>query len=161
MDSLAHTGATMVHGTAAVVLDDGATTYDTGAFTFSIEGKSYAKSAVTNGTSPTVDGNTGVAFTALAEDQGCMLLWSLDSGGTVKLSQGEIRALDPDSGDFLVAPNLPPVPADHCAFAYVVVQYTGSSTFTPGTSNWNASGVAKAVVNVSTLPSRVPRDATA
>lgn len=137
------------------------TVYDTTqTIDFAIEGRIYRKTAVTDGTTPTTDANTGAAFTALSEDEGCIFLWLLNASGTVSVAQGPVRALDADTGDFVVDPQLPAVPDARVPFAYQIVKYTGSSTWTFGTGNWNATGITDAIVNLASLPHRPPTDAT-
>jgi hypothetical protein len=66
------------------------TTYTTGAaFTAIIEGQAYTKAAVTNGTTPTTDGNSGLAFTAVPVGSACNFVFGVNSGGTVSVYQGK------------------------------------------------------------------------
>lgn len=137
------------------------TVYDTTVtIQFAIGGKmGTAKTAVTDGVTPTTDYNTGSAFTALAAETGTVFVWGLTSNGTVKLMQGSVTAVKggvtTTAGSFDVYPQFPTIPDDICPFAYTVVKTAPSaSAWTIGTSNWNASGVSVAHVNISQLPDR-------
>lgn len=131
------------------------TVYDTTVtIAFCVGGVAYTKTAVTDGATPTTDGNTGAAFTALAANQGCVFVWALNASGTVTLRQGSVEALDA-AGAFKVAPQFPPLPDSVTAFAYTVARAGSSaSAWTIGTSNWNATGLTIAHKNVMVLPAR-------
>lgn len=110
--------------------------------------------------SPTTDANTGVAFVALAVNQCCVLLWGINAAGAIQLCQGPIIStlvgVTTTVGGFLVDPQFPPVPDNFCPTAYTIVRTAPSaSAWTPGTSNWTASGVsATTFKNIFMLPSR-------
>lgn len=145
---LTATGAETVHDTTVAI-------------SYAIKGAMYSKAAVTDGTTPTTDVNTGVAFLALAADEACTFVWMLNAAGTIAVAQGPIVDVDGDTdlikGDL---PLFPPIPAGYCPFAYQKVQTAGtSSAWTFGASNWNATGVTDVIVNVATLPDR-PTTAT-
>lgn len=149
---------TLALSSGALNLDAAATTYDTTAtISFVIDGKFYSKTAVTNGTTPTTDGNTGLTFTVMTANQGCVIVWALNAAGTVIVTQGPVTALDSLSGLFSApdAPQFPFVPDTSCPFAYVVMKNgsTGSN-FTIGSSNWDATGMTTTVVNTACLPAR-------
>ena len=132
------------------------TTYTTGALTlqYAVGGKSYAKTTITTASAPVLDGVTGLAFPALAANQGRVWVFGVDKDGTVSLSQGSIEALD-TAGNFWRAPQFPILPDTSTAFGYVVAKNgsTGSA-FTVGTSNWSQTGMTVAVVDVLTMPQR-------
>lgn len=145
---LTATGAETVHDTTVTIA-------------FSIEGKAYTKTAITDGATPTTDAVTAAAFVALtgagssAGGQGCAFVWCLNSSGTVKVVQGPVTTLD-SSGNFVPgAPQFPGIPSDLTPFAYSISKHYGvSTTFTFGTDNWNKSGHTHAIQNVHTLPRR-------
>lgn len=142
---LTATGAETVHDTTVTI-------------TFSINGKMYTKTAITDGATPTTDYNTGTAFTGLVgtstTGQGCAFVWALTSGGTVKVMQGPVVSVDA-AGNFDLNPSFPPVPDDVTPFAYSLSKHYGqASTFTFGSSNWNTSGHTHAITNVAALPDR-------
>lgn len=144
---LTATGAETVHDTTVLL-------------NYCINGKAYTKSGTNaDQATPTTDYNTGVAFPGLdgvasGGGEGAVVVWAYNASGTVKCMMGAVGALD-SSGNFLVAPQFPLVPDDVCPFAYQVVKnYGQATTFTFGSSNWNASGASNAIVNVLTLPSR-------
>jgi hypothetical protein len=136
------------------------TVYDTTVtIQFAIAGKmGTAKTAVTDGATPTTDG-AGNALDTLTGTttggQGCTMVWCLTSAGAVRVFQGPVRSLDA-AGTFLHAPDFPEIDLNtYCPFAYQVLKHYGTaSTITFGSSNWNATGFSNAIVNVSQLPAR-------
>ena len=142
---LTATGAETVYDTTVVI-------------TYSVNGKGYTKAAVTNGATPTTDGNTGSAFTTLAASEGCSLTWALDASGTVTVYQGSVETLDSDN-NFVIAPSFAGLPDTVTAFAYQVLKNSSAgSTVTIGTSNWNATGFTNVIQDVLTMPNR-PQEA--
>lgn len=138
---LTATGAETVHDTTVTI-------------NYVINGKIATKTAITDGATPTTDYATGAAFVAMTASQGCVVVWGLISGGTVKCVQGPIYSLDA-SGNFLVAPQFPAIPDDMVPFAYQVLKAGSTAgTITFGSSNWNATGFTNAIVNVAVLPAR-------
>jgi hypothetical protein len=131
------------------------TVYDTTVtIVFAINGKLYTKTAITDGATPTTDGNTGAAFSTLAASRGCALLWCLNSSGTVSLRQGPVERLD-GANAFINAPQFPSYPDSVTPFAYSILKNGSTgSTFTIGSSNWNATGMTATHVNIATVPSR-------
>lgn len=148
---LTATGAETVHDTTVTI-------------NYVIDGKIATKTAITDGATPTTDYNTGAAFPALvggasvagAYGNGCVVVWGLISGGTVKCVMGPHQALDAN-GAFVTAPQFPPIPAGFCPFAYQVLKAGATASATAiifGTANWNATGFTNAIVNVAYLPTR-------
>lgn len=132
------------------------TVYDTTVtIQFCINGKmGTARTAVTDGATPTTDGD-GNALDTLTASKGCVIVWCVKIDGTVKIFQGPVRDLD-SSGAFKVAPDFPTIDLDtYCPFAYQVLKASSSAgTITFGSSNWNATGFTNVIQNVSTLPPR-------
>lgn len=116
--------------------------------------------AQTNTASPTLDATTGLAFNALQPNQTCALVWGLNAAGAIKLCQGSIigtlTGVTTTVGGLLNEPQFPAMPDDFCQIGYQIVRTAPSaSPWTPGTSNWTASGVTCSVAqNVHTMPSR-------
>jgi len=114
----------------------------------------------TNTASPTTDATTGAAFNALAPNKTCALVFGQNAAGAIKLAQGPIIDTFPGVtttvGAFKEAPQFPALPDDFMPLAYALVRTAPSaSAWTPGTSNWTASGVSVTTFkNVSTLPNR-------
>lgn len=134
-----------------------ATTYDTTvAIAFSINGKEYAKAAITSGVTPTTDGNSA-ALSTLAASRGCAILWCLNAAGTVGIFQGEVITLDAANAP-LTALVLPSVDlTTWCPFAYMTLKNGSTgSTFTIGSSNWNATGMTVLITNIGSMPNRPP-----
>ena len=155
--------------TSALLTAAGAeTVYDTTVtLNFIIDGKIYTLTAVTDGATPTTDLVTGKAFPALVggasvantPGQGAVAVWMVNAAGTVGVALGPIKALDMQ-GNFAngQAPDFPPIPEKYCPFAYQVLKAGATASATAiilGTANWNATGFTNAIVNVSTLPSRI------
>ena len=134
------------------------TVYDTtAAIVYTVDGKLYSKSAVTDGATPTTDGNTGDSFVAVGPDQISVFVWALNAAGTVSLYQGDVLDVDGDTDVAEVYPQFPSLPNTVTPFAYTVYQTTGASAaagLRPGTDNWNATGLTATHVNVSSLPLR-------
>lgn len=149
---------TMAFTSGALTGTGAETVYDTtAAIVYAIDGKLYSKSAVTDGATPTTDGNTGDAFTAVEPDKISVFVWALNASGTVKLYQGGIEDVDGDTDNAEVYPQFPHIPNDVCPFAYTIYQTDGTSAASglqPGTDNWNATGLTATHVNISTLPKR-------
>lgn len=134
------------------------TVYDTtAAIVYRIDGKLYSKSAVTDGATPTTDGNTGAAFTAVEPDKICVFVWALNASGTVSLYQGDIEDVDGTTDVAEVYPQFPSLPDTVCPFAYTIYQTAGTAAaagLRPGTDNWSATGLTATHVNISELPNR-------
>lgn len=123
---------------------------------YSIRGKAFAKSAVSNQASPTTDATTGAAFSPISANQGAVLVFSFDASGNVKVSQSVIQALDV-GGNFIVSPQFPAIPDTVCPFGYLVFKggATLSGTWTFGTNNLSSvTGATYTFVDVQSLPDR-------
>lgn len=122
---------------------------------YAINGKAYAKAAITATASPTTDINTGVAFLGLTASKGSVFVFALNAAGTVGVAQGSIDSLDA-SGAFINPPQFPRLPDTWTAFAYLVVKAgattVGSWIF--GVGLWDATGVTVAAQDVLMLPAR-------
>lgn len=137
-----------------------ATTYSTGsaAQLYCVNGKSYTKTQVSGGTTPTSDSSSSVSPNpgiALVANQGTVVVWTLNAAGTVAVYKGTVEALD-SAGNFTKAPSFPLLPDTVTAFAYTLHKAgsTTSGTWTFGTSNWNATGLTHTVVDINALPDR-------
>ena len=153
-------GMTGVYSRGALTATGAETVHDTTVtITYSIGGKMYIKTAITDGVTPTTDHNTAAAFKGLTgtttSGQACTFVWGLDSSGNVKVCQGPVATTDA-SGN-LEDPGLlfPAIKDDIAPFAYMVSKHYGAaSTWTFGSSNWNVSGFNNTIVNVAQLPDR-------
>lgn len=134
------------------------TVYDTTVtIVYTVDGVIKSKTAVTDGATPTTDGNTGAAFTAVGPDEVSVFVWALNGSGTVSLYQGSVEDVDGDTDVAKVYPQFPSIPDSVTPFAYTIYQTTGASSASglkPGTDNWNATGLTATHVNVSVLPQR-------
>ncbi len=145
--------------TTALLTTAGAeTVYDTTAtLIFSIDGVAYTLTAVTDGATPTTDGNTGLAFDPVYPDQACVLAWCINAAGTVSLIQSAISAVNGDT-DVIIEPiQFPNIPSDRVCFAYTLFQTAGTSSaagLLPGTANWNSTGLTATERNLLGQPSR-------
>lgn len=156
-------GLTMTFNSGALALDAGAATYSTtAAIAHCIRGQHYSKGTVTNGTFPTTDILTGAAFVALAADKATSLLWGLDEDQAVVVAQGNIIDVDPDT-DLLDGQGhlIPKLDSKlYCPFALTLHQRDGTgSLWTPGTSDWDATGLTDAIYNLATMLDRPPTKA--
>jgi hypothetical protein len=154
-------GLTHSYTNAGVAAGTTTTTTTTANTSASINGKwATAYASASNAATPTTDANSGAAFTAVTPGYGCALVYGVNAAGALKLAQGPQVLLIPGStsttsGTFNDAPQFPPLPDDFAPIAYVLVRTaTGSSAWTPGTSNWTATGVTATFVNVAALPDR-------
>lgn len=158
IDQRGFTG-TMMKATAAA----GTTTTlsTTGTTQYSIDGKAYSKSALSNSATPTTDINTGVAFLPLTASKGCKFVLGYDSSNTLRVAQGAIvdldGAADGANATFLVKAPFPQLPDDFAPFAYLETKVGASgSTWTFGASNLAGppSNVLHTFTDVTTLPAR-------
>lgn len=119
-----------------------------------------AVTALTNSAAPTTDIVTGSAFVALTDNQATVLVVGQEADGTVVMAQGSIEAtqvgVTTTAGDFILAPQFPNLPNDFMVWGYVLVRTAPSaSDYTPGTSDWDATGVtASQFVQCGVLPDR-------
>lgn len=128
----------------------------------SIAGKwATALGVQTNVATPTTDARTAAAFTALTDNQATVLVLGINLAGAIQMCQGGIEATEvgvtTTAGAFKRAPQFPTLPDDFCPLGYLLVRTAPSAAdFTPGTSNWTATGItASAVTEVDgLLPAR-------
>jgi len=159
LSSLSGTFATTKAGLTA-----GTTTTYTTANTvqFCVKGKAASKSAVTNGATPTTDGATGSAFSAIAAGYGSVFVFGFDVNGNIKVMQGSVEALDGSTtsgatAKFVRAPQFPAIPDTVCPFGYATVLVgSAGSAWTFGASNLAGppSNVGINFVDCLTLPER-------
>ncbi len=130
------------------------TVYDTTVtIAYCVNGKALTKTAVTDGTTPTTDGVTGVAPATLTANTARVAVWCLNASGTVSVVHGPNVAWDGTNADPM--PQFPSIPDTLTPFAYQVLKAGSTAgTITFGTSNWNATGFTNAIVNVMVLPDR-------
>lgn len=154
-DTLLNRGFTGFFTSGALTATGAETVHDTTVtLTGALDGKILTKTAITDGTTPTTDHNTGAAITLVA-NQARVVVWALNASGTVKCMAGPV--VTQSGGAYLNdAPQFPPIPSDVVPFAYQVIEAgsTTSGTWTFGSSNWNATGISSTIVNVSQLPTR-------
>lgn len=133
------------------------TTYTTAnAVNYAIGGVAYTKAAATNAATPTTDATTGAAFLPVSANQGSVFVFGYDAAGNLKVSQGQVQALDVQ-GNFLLSPQFPTIPDGVCPFGYLV--FKGGSTLASawvfGTGNLSGvSGATYSFKNLMTLPAR-------
>lgn len=131
------------------------TVFDTGAdINYSIGGKAYTKSAVTDGPTPTTDGDGG-ALSSITANSGCIMVWCLNGDGDFGVFQSEIEALNA-TGAFIKYPQFPYVDLNTwCPVAYQVLKADATaSAITFGVSNWSATGFTNTITDVHVLPRR-------
>lgn len=114
----------------------------------------------TNTATPTTDAVTGLAFTALTDNQATVLVFGQTAAGAIQMAQGTIVptqvGVTTTAGDFINAPQFPTLPDDFMVLGYLLVRTAPSaSDWTAGTSSWTATGVtASAMVECAVLPDR-------
>ncbi len=157
-------GATFCTTSGLLTAAGAVTTHDTTVtISYAINGKARTKTAITGGTTPTTDYNTGAAFPVLvggasvagAYGHGCTVIWALDASGNVKCMMGKHQALD-SAGNFLVPSQFPSIPNDVCPFAYQILKAgaTAAVNIAFGTSNWNATGFTNVIQDILCIPDR-------
>lgn len=156
MDNLQNTPLSLT--TTKAGLTAGTTTTYTTANTvqYSIRGKAFSKTAVTNGATPTTDATTGAAFVPTSANQGSVYVFGFDASGAIKVSQGQVQALDA-AGNFILSPQFPVIPDTVTPFGYLVFKGASnlSGTWTFGTNNLSSvTGATYTFVDVFTLPDR-------
>lgn len=179
MDQQSATPATCNYTKAGLAAGTTTTLSTTATAQYAIKGKSYSKTAITNGATPIVDYATGLAFIPIpiplsspnlagvpngAAGYGCIFTVGFNAAGAIKVIQGQIAALD-GSGNFITAPQfggLGPAGSgstdnDFCPIGYVIVKLgaTAVATWTFGTNNLSSvTGATYIFQDVSTLPDR-------
>lgn len=141
--------ATLAAGTTTTISTTGTTTY-------TIQGKAYTKTAITNGATPTTDAATGAAFPSFSANNGTVVVVGLNAAGSVVAAQGTTQGLDV-SGAFIQAPLMPNVPDTMCPIGYIILKggSTLASAFTFGSSNLSSvTGMTYTFVDVTMLPMR-------
>lgn len=128
-----------------------ATTYTATQFAFAIDGKAYLKATASGAATPTTDSAGGTLVLATA--YGTVVVWCVNSSGTVSVYRGETVALD-GSNAFTRAPAFPAIPGTVCPFAYTTHRNYSGSNFTIGSTNWNTGSTAHATQNCMYLPER-------
>lgn len=142
-----------------------AKTYTTQAMVYTIGGKLYYAAGASGATLPVVDAVTGAAFKALAKNQGCVYVLTVNAAGAVGVVQGSIPVSPTslgtqtnvdDSGNYSLLPQFPSIPDTLTPFAYVVVRlastYAGTGFIIGSSDNWNATGVTATTQDIATLP---------
>lgn len=122
--------------------------------------------AITDGTTPTTDFNTGLAFPPLVggasvantPGHGCIVVWALKiSDASVVCLMGPHANLDMQGNFQWDGPQFPAIPGTVVPFAYQVLKAGATASATAivfGTANWNATGFTNVIDNVCQLPSR-------
>lgn len=156
MDVLAASPVTLCMSKATLAAGTTSTVSTTGTTVYSIRGRAYSKSAITNGATPTTDAAKGSAFRPIIANQGTVIIWGLDSSGNQKACQGSIEALDA-SGAFIRAPELPVLPNTMCPVGAIILKggSTLVSTFTFGTNNLSGvTGMTYTFIDLIGMPDR-------
>jgi hypothetical protein len=156
MDYLSQVPMTMTLMKAVLAAGTTTTYSTTGTTQYCIKGKAYSKAAVTNGATPTTDHTTGAAFLPVSANQGSVYVFSYDAAGTVRVSQGQVLALD-SAGLFVLSPQFPAIPDTDCPFGYLIIKAgsTASGTWTFGTNNLSSvTGITYTFVDINMLPDR-------
>lgn len=153
-------GLTQGHVNAGLAAGTTSTYSTTASTACTIGGKwATALTAQTNTATPTTDVVTGAAFVAVAVNKASVYVFGVNAAGAIKVAQGTVEdtevGVTTTAGAFKNAPQFPNLPDDFCPIGYVLVRAAPSaSSWTFGSSNWTATGITTAFVNVGTLPDR-------
>jgi hypothetical protein len=134
-----NTSATLAPGSTASRIDIDTDT--TASVSYSIAGQMYTKAATANiqwGTAAT----SGVELDTMAVLEDRWYCVSLDSGGNLKVTQGEDGGGRPDPYTSTTTGTF-----DTCVIGYIHVVLANAATFDPGTTNFNATDVTTTFVN--------------
>ena len=138
---------------ATVVLDAGATTYDVDALSYAIDGIAYKKAAVSNGASGVPATGALVLLTPSTGFAAALVVVTIDAGATIRFrTKGFVAS--PSGAP--VETFFPEIPLAEIPIAYFTLKggTTISTSWTFGTSNWNATGMTtSATVSLCGLPS--------
>ena len=151
-------GATGTGSIGLLTATGAATTYDTTlVIHYGIKGKGERKAAITSGAFPTAgftaaSPSTSVTLTTLAASEGCVIVLTMIADGTVKAHQSAVKDLGSDN-EFIEPDGIPDFPDidlnTYCPWAYIVFKNGSTgSTFTFGSSNWNATGMVLSIQDV-------------
>ena len=110
----------------------------TATVTYTLDGKFYSKAAADN-----LVFSSG--HTALGNNQACLFGLFLDASGNVSTTQGPIVA----AGDPCPVPG---TPGGVAIFGLIKVATGSSATFTPNTTELDASGVTTTYINAGRMP---------
>jgi hypothetical protein len=145
-------GFSGAHTAATLVLDAGATTYDLDAMQWAIDGRNYKKTAVSNGASGVPASGALVALTPTTGFLGALVVCTIDTGATVRFrSKGFVAS----AAGAPLELSFPEIPLTELPIAYFTLKggTTISTSWTFGTSNWDATGMtASATVSLCGLP---------
>lgn len=149
--TLAFVKATLAAGTTS-------TLSSTGTIVYSIRGKAYSASALSNTATPTTDWSTLAAFIGVTANNGCVFMVGLNAAGALKCVQGTITPLDVN-GAFVVAPQFGGLPLDFCPIGYIVIKAGATANATTGwvfgTNNMaSVTGITYTFVDVVGMPDR-------
>ena len=155
MDNLQFAPVTACFGPAGLAVGTTTTTSTANAINFSIAGKAYTKAIAANGTTPTLDSNTGVAFLPIGINKAGVHVICVDSGGVLRAVQGEIVDYT-DAGVYASVPKLPPVPDTLCPIGleFTKVISTGQAWTMGVTNQATLTGITHTFVDLTTMPGR-------
>lgn len=136
MDNLASLPATICLVKSGLVAGTTTTFSTVGTTVYGIRGRAYSVAAATNGATPTLDANSGVAFLPVSANQGSVFIFGYNAAGATKVAQGQVQALD-SAGLFINSPQFPVLPDDFCPIGYVVIKAgsTAVGTWVMGVNN--------------------------
>lgn len=114
-----------------------------------------SKTAITNGATPTVDANSGLAFKPLTPDTACIFAFFLDASGNVSVAQGPI-VKNSDLTNGLQGADFPNIKDDRTLFGYLLARAgtTLVGTWTFGSNNLSGvTGMTYTFRDAATPPS--------
>lgn len=161
MNDLSNLTQTFTTSVSALAAGTTTTYSTTGTVNYCIKGKAYAKAAVTNGATPTLDGNTGVAFKPIPIGFASVFVYGFNAAGAVVVVQGSIEKQDL-TGAIVAAPQFPTLPDNISPIGYQVVRLAPATAAVPAVAQWTfgtsnnsaVTGVTYAFQSIMMLPDR-------
>jgi hypothetical protein len=143
--------------TVTVATAAAATLATTNATVAVIDGAFTTALAAGAGKALSLVGPDGAAKAAvpLLVNQACVIVNCVDASGAMKNIQGPAVALDAVTGGLVQVAPFPKIPDTLVPFSYLTIKAgSTSSGFTPGVTNWNATGITTTVKDISVLPAK-------
>lgn len=158
MDGQASQPVTQNFSKVALAAGTTTTLSTTGTTVYSIRSRTYSKTAITNGATPTTDIATGKAFIPVLPGFGCQFLVGLDKSGVIQAIQGEPVALN-SANAFVYSPQIGgPVPETMCIIGQLIVlagTTASAAGWIFGTSNMSSvTGITYNFDDLSGVPDR-------
>jgi hypothetical protein len=157
MDTLTQIPLTLCMNKAGFVAGTTNTTSITASpLAYIIQNKHFTRATVTNGATPTLDGNTGLAFAPVLANQGSVFVFGYNAAGVLSVYQGQVAPLD-ITGLFINSPQMPVIPDAVCPYGYLIIRAgsTAVGSWTLGVNNMSGvTGITYTFVDIANIPPR-------